>query len=475
MADYADDRGSHVRHDRPSRPYPDDNPMAVDGYGKYEHDSRQPRHSRPDGHGSPTVAGDLPPPPIGDGAIRPAMKREGSRSRVPPDMRPEFPEEASYLGRNARDLEAKNHPHNRRFRDKRDGYESEEGETHRKMRDPRRRPESDIDYDRRPNNNSSRRSRDSESYGQGPYDDEPPRSRRPPRDHRDPRDYDDPRDQRSPREQRPPRELRSPREERDSRDPRDYRDPRDSRGGRDRHERDDYEEPPRRRRGDDYDDERPRRQRPPVEYGSDPVPVRRRHSERRTEPSRRRRDDDYSDEESDYDDRRSHRQRRSSAPPRRKDRYDDDDSEYDGRRSERSRRDGDRDKHDKPPKEIKIGNYDVGPLVEKGQKHYAVLAPVLTPIVLNMARKYLGGAGGKKNDSQMKLWAEGNDLGFALLAERMRHQLEELVHGDVQVDLLEHGPWHADYTSLLAGSYILYVDDSNTNRGSIHALIKAAW
>jgi hypothetical protein len=33
--------------------------------------------------------------------------------------------------------------------------------------------------------------------------------------------------------------------------------------------------------------------------------------------------------------------------------------------------------------------------VEKGQKHYAVLAPVLTPIVLNMARKYLGGAGKK--------------------------------------------------------------------------------
>jgi hypothetical protein len=40
---------------------------------------------------------------------------------------------------------------------------------------------------------------------------------------------------------------------------------------------------------------------------------------------------------------------------------------------------------------------------------------------------------------------------------------------------LEHGPWHADYTGLLAGSYILYVDDSNANRGSIHALIKAAW
>jgi hypothetical protein len=27
----------------------------------------------------------------------------------------------------------------------------------------------------------------------------------------------------------------------------------------------------------------------------------------------------------------------------------------------------------------------------------------------------------------MKLWAEGNDLGFALLAELMRHQLEYAV------------------------------------------------
>jgi len=384
MADY-DDRGSHVRHDRPTRPYPDDNSMAVDGYGRYENDTRQPRQPRPDAHGAPNAAGDLPPPPIGDGAIRPAMKREGSRSRVPPDMRPEFPDEASYLGRNARDLEAKNQPHNRRFRDKRDGYESEEGEIHRKMRDPRRGPESDMDYDRRPKN-PSRRSRDPDSYGQDPYNDEASRSRRQPRDRRDQRDYDDQRDQRSPREQRDPR---------DSRDPRDHRDSRDPRSDRDRYERDPYDDPPRRRRRDDYDEEKPRRRRPEVEYGSDPVPMRRNNSERRPQPSRRRRDDYYSDEESDYDDRRSHRPRRSSAPPRRKGRYDDDDdSEYDDRRDGRSRRDGDRDKN-KPPKEIKIGNYDVGPLVEKGQKHYAVLAPVLTPIVLNMARKYLGGAGKK--------------------------------------------------------------------------------
>lgn len=342
MAHFADGPDPRGRRDRPyQQPYPDDNPMALDGYGNgYQTDPNQPRQARFDPRGPPTNApGDLPPPPIGDDAIRPALKREGSRSRIPPNVRPEFPDEASYLGKNARDLEAKDKPHQRRFRERRDGYESEEGEMHRQARGPggRRAPPPDDDYNRPPPDYRSRRPRDYDPYERDPYDDPPPRSRRP----RDPRDNRDPRD------------------DRDRRDPRDYRDDRD------RYERDPYDDPPRRRR-DDYDDEPPRRRRnaPAVEYGSDPVPVRRRHSDKRpTTSSRRRRDDYYSDEdEDDYDDRRRPPpRRRSSAPPRR--RYEDDDESYLTDRSRRDRRDDrdDRDKRDKRntlPKEIKIGNYE---------------------------------------------------------------------------------------------------------------------
>jgi hypothetical protein len=40
---------------------------------------------------------------------------------------------------------------------------------------------------------------------------------------------------------------------------------------------------------------------------------------------------------------------------------------------------------------MKIGDYDIGPLLEKGKKHYGAIAPILTPIAMQMARKYLGG------------------------------------------------------------------------------------
>lgn len=36
---------------------------------------------------------------------------------------------------------------------------------------------------------------------------------------------------------------------------------------------------------------------------------------------------------------------------------------------------------------MRIGNYDVGPLVDKGQKHWTTVGPIVTPIAIQMARK----------------------------------------------------------------------------------------
>ncbi|RMY87609.1 hypothetical protein D0861_05279 [Hortaea werneckii] len=315
----------------------------------------------------PAGASDLPPPPMGEALKRrpSAMKREGSRSRVP-NMRPEFPDEGSV----APDLERKTRRRDREFRDKRDGYESDEGETLRAAK-PKRRG--------------------------GGYDDDrgPPPARRGGR-------YDDEFDDRGP----PPRRRKD-----------DF---------------DDYDDPPPRRRGGGR----------PVEYGSDPVPVKRRDTDGGRRPPPRSRRDDYSDSEDDYsrpppprrhrsyddgkrrggrdkygddriydsDDRedRDRRRRRQDIydrdrAARRRDRsrgdrrgggrysdeYDSEDS-YDRRDRRDRRRDRSR-RGNRPPKEIKIGKYDIGPYVEKGQKHWGTVAPIVTPVVMNMAKKYLGG------------------------------------------------------------------------------------
>ena len=276
----------------------------------------------------------------------------------------------SYMGSTAPDLEAKNRSHHRQFRDRRDGYESEEGEMLKKSK-PR-----------------------------GEYDG-PPDPRR--RDHRDPHDS-----------RGPPRGQN-------------------------------YDEEPRRRRHDrDYDDDRDppakhgrRRDYPEVQYGADPIPaVKRSNTERpdrrrpkprrdyddesseeddrdrRRPPPRRRRsqDDtrhrskrDYDDDRDDYrDDRdrdrrrgdrdRDDRRRDKSRDRDRRSRYSDEESDYGG-----SRRDRDRDRDRRrgssaPPKEVKIGDYDIGPMLEKGKKHYGTIAPILAPIAMNMARKYLSGS-----------------------------------------------------------------------------------
>lgn len=354
---------------RQRRPPPPDDRLPPPSYPSkgdpYASDTRRPRQQQrfeSDDRARPPP-GRVPPPPVGDALngndnsrMAPsALKREGSRSRAP-DLRPEFPDEASYLGANAPDLERKNRAIDRKFREKRDGYTSEEGEMLRQAK-PSRRPPKDA------------------------YDEPEPRRRRP-------RDaYDD-------------QGLPPPARRRD---------------------RDDEREPPRRKRDPQYDDEiaapRRRGERPGVEYGSEPIPVRRSNTERprrrrddydgyppsedddrgdtrrhRSQEDRRRRRDPYAEDK--YDDRR--RRDDPYAAPRRRERsrgrYDDEDDSDDYDRYD-SRRDRDR---KKAPREIKVGKYDIGPMVDQGKKHYATLAPILTPIVMSMARKYMTGSGGKR-------------------------------------------------------------------------------
>lgn len=49
------------------------------------------------------------------------------------------------------------------------------------------------------------------------------------------------------------------------------------------------------------------------------------------------------------------------------------------------------------PRSIKLGKYDIGPYVDQGQKHYKTLAPIVTPIVMNLAKNYMAGKmGGRR-------------------------------------------------------------------------------
>lgn len=347
MSAYDDDYYDGAPRGRgpPPAPYP---PSAVGGADQYDAE-----YGRNGGYPPVPQGSNVPPPPMGDQLhSRPsALKREGSRSRVP-HLRPEFPDEASYLGSNAPDLESKNRRRHRDFRDKRDGYESDEGEAHRRSKQPARGPPPD-DRDRR------RRGPPLEDYDERgpppPYDEKPPRRRR---DRDRDMEYD--------------------------------------------------EEPPRRDR--DRDRDRRRRDNLDVEYGSDPIPVRRTRSERqpyRPKPpkrddyeedifssdeddrrrppprrrgkssdatDRRRRRDDYDDDRSDYSRRTDDRDRRRR--DRSRHRYSDEDSEYDDR-DRRRRKDKDRKRDESPPKELKIGGIDVGPMLGGAQKHVGTLLPLL--------------------------------------------------------------------------------------------------
>jgi len=258
------------------------------------------------------------------------MKREGSRSRVP-HLKPEFPDERSYLSSRAPDAERKNKPAERQFRERRDGYESEEGEMHKKAaKNPRRKTayDEDSEPDRKPKSKEKARF-------------EEPRSRR-----KDESDDDE-----------PPR-RRKPKDE------------------------DAFYEPPRRRNTE-------RRRRADYSDESDSEDDRRRRRSTDDRERRRRKDKDYDSYEPDSRDARRRRQeiydrdqvaRRSDKPRRH---YSDDES-YDRRRRD-SR--GDR----REPREIKVGKYDIGPYVEKGQKHYKTFAPIVTPILMNLAKNYMGG------------------------------------------------------------------------------------
>ncbi len=70
-----------------------------------------------------------------------ALKRSSSQSRAR-NLQPRFLDEPSYLSTHAPDLEAKNRRRHRKFRERRDGYESEEGEILRKSNSSR-----GLDYD----------------------------------------------------------------------------------------------------------------------------------------------------------------------------------------------------------------------------------------------------------------------------------------------------------------------------------------
>lgn len=236
-------------YDRPSRssrrdPYDDPAPPPSDDY------DRQPRRSKrgADGPIDPPPLYDAPPDgaaPLDDeppptkshprSALRdpsgPRRDRSDSQVRVQEpdandsdgsieghyvrhrDGRVDFiPDDKSRRGGNPRDLERKNGPDNRRFRDKRNGYESDEGEQLRRER--RRRADDDAparmppangsnnyDLPERPRRRPDRGDVDPVAAGAGgaaagygaarssrrpppdrnddPYDDEPPRARRP--------------------------------------------------------------------------------------------------------------------------------------------------------------------------------------------------------------------------------------------------------------------------------------------------------
>lgn len=311
-------------------------------YDDYESTPRRSRRPRNEPSNMPPYPpngsdSNIPPPPMG-----PALKRDGSRSRLPRDARPEFPDEAAYMGAGAPDLERKDRPSQRKFREKRDGYESDEGEAHKK---------------------SSRRDR-RERRGGGDYDDDydEPSSRRG-RNHPEGVEYG-------------AAPIRRSKADRDGGRP--------SRRDRyDDYSSDEESPPPRRRdrrskRDDAYDDRG---------YRSDEI-------DRRDREARRRRNEIY---DRDREDRRrgevDKRQRRR--PSSYDDKYDDyGDRDRDGRRR---RGGGDRNRdRDRPPTEMKIGKYDVGPWIDKGQKHWGTVGPIVTPLVMNLAKNYMGGAGGKR-------------------------------------------------------------------------------
>lgn len=385
-------------------PRPTPYPASVTGS---DVDDPRPRQARFDSNGGgqvPLGQGDLPPPPMGDALNRrpSAMKREGSRSRVP-HLKPEFPDEASYLGSNAPDLERKNRRRDKAFREKRDGYESDEGEVLRKDRRSRQHLLSEDEFA----DEAPRRPRvrdDRHPLGAFPVRGDRPLAANSVNDPPSRQDSYDGHRRRKNYDGEPHRPRR--------RD--DYDDV-----GPPRHRDDYYDDraPPRRR--DDYNDydeglSRRRNDRP-VEYGSAPIPARRATDAGRSRPRRRRDDyDDYSDPDEDYrprrprshedgarrrradpyddryydsDDRETRRRRGEDRDSRR--RYDDDYDDYD----RYDRRDRDRRDRRRPPRKIEIGGYDIGPLVEKGQKHYSTVAPFVTPLVLNMAKKYLANGG----------------------------------------------------------------------------------
>ena len=347
MSDYGDyDRGPRGRPPPPGSYAP-----SMNGADDYD-----PQYGRNAGY-PPGPGSNVPPPPMGEQLHRrpSALKREGSRSRVP-HLQPQFPDEQSYLGSDAPDLESKNRRRHRDFRDKRDGYESDEGETLRKSKPPGRGPPPD-DRDRR------RRGPPIEDFDDRgpppPYDDRPPRRRK---DRERDRDYDE----------EPPRRDRD-RRRKDNLDVEYGSDPIPVR--RSRSERQPYR--PKQPKRDDRDRDRDRDRDEDI-FSSDEEsrrpPPRRRGKSSDAGDRRRRRDYD-DDDRSDYSRRTDDRDRDRRRRDRSRRRYSDEESDYDSR-DRRKRKDKDR-KRDESPKEMKIGGIDVGPMLGGAQKHLGTIVPLL--------------------------------------------------------------------------------------------------
>ncbi|KAI9702246.1 MAG: hypothetical protein M1820_006178 [Bogoriella megaspora] len=379
------------RDTRPPAPYPSES--FASSKDTYDPTSQRPRRPRGYEDASPSGASTtIPPPPIGPFA----KPKKGYDTRSPA-----FPEERSYLASDAPDLERKVSPRNREFREKRDGYESDEGDQLRKAKRggggeserPRRKDRApsyadnvdprDIEPD--PRRDARRTRPPGPGQARGSYYGEeapvePPRRRnteRAPPSRRTQYNDDDDDDDYDPRQRRAPPRRRGDEDEYYDRGyrseertaPRRPPAPRDDRGYRSH-----GEDGRQRRRRDSYDDDdsydRPRRQR------DDTDPRRRSDYGANTRAG----GDDYWREKS-----RDRGNRRTRFED--EDRYDDRerDRDRDRRHREKSR---DRKDKDKRKWNERLNKDDFGKYVKTGQKHYEQWAPVLMPVAKSLAKTY---------------------------------------------------------------------------------------
>jgi len=303
----------------------------------------------------------IPPPPFGN----------PPRADNVPRARPHFPDQPANMNPSYQDPVHHSRSPAEKHRRRRDAYQDSDPKDSRRRRDV---AQSDSESDNQPRRHrehqpSPRRSRREPVYD----DDEPTRRRRPKGDDKDLSNYE--------RSRRDPTDRH--------RRTKDYDDG-DAAAAASAAAAAAYDREMLRRRDPERRD---RRNHYSDELESDDLGRRRRSVDRGYDTTSRRRDD--------YDrgyhtDSREARKRREAIYDRdrearrsdRRSRYYSDEEEFGNRRREA-----------REPREIKVGKYDIGPYVEKGQKHYKTFAPIVTPIVMNLAKTYMaqkGGGGGRR-------------------------------------------------------------------------------